>query len=743
LASITFTIADINEKHRNISMSGTLIKLEDSQGNIRNLDNQKISTSDRYGVGNTRDGKLYVEQNRLSYYVATVDQGEMVNTAILDNKATSRMVNVWGFHTKLAFETSQETVRKYFPFREEGDVTCKSSDPEALKVDGGCRSVFMDGSETRGSDRVEISVTLDGSSSVIAEFGVRVWFPDPVVVRLSDSQLNRINGWTSNTDCRTFEYQRARFTVHTFFRTSSNSTSFFADVTSLVEEHVSVENETVGTIKNGLLTGLSPGSSRLLIGNDSTVGGIPFSVTTMAVDAVQLDVKIVASVSLSIERSSLPRHSNQTVTLTVEDKLTREGELADVTISVVFEDGTRRLLSVPNPDLTLSSLNSSVVTIDDQDTLFVRAVSEGTTDVVANLTVCGDFIALGSTEVQFQRKQVPCFKEQVYRKSVSENSRTDNSLQLHIDVDPVDREDAGVEFEVLSGDTKLFTVDVETGWIRILEPLDRETEATYTITVRVTDKAQREALRKLLRNQTEEELGSASGLPNTTDNRIDPVSNDNLQPCDTTIIITVLDENDNIPECSNIDIPLLSQAESIGFEIAVAQATDPDYGKNGTVTYTIVGGDANERFMIDEFSGSIVIANNLSTDLTQYLLQIEAKDGGDRVDTCFVTVSTYNPDWLVCVPTSGITKDKFSTIKDEFQQRLGEILGLDVYIAEYNEVVDDGVGLRVCFYAFDNDDNRVSSSQLLGILRDKVREVSLYAEELKFEFRADVKAIEC
>ena len=415
----------------------------------------------------------------------------------------------------------------------------------------------------------------------------------------------------------------------------------------------------------------------------------------MAVDVVQLDVKILASVSLSIERSSLPRRSNQTVTLIVEDKLSRQGELADITISAVFSDGTRRLLPVSSPDLMLSSLNSSVVTLDDEDKLYVRAVSEGTTKVIANWTVCGEVIAVGSTEVQFQKKQVPCFKEQVYRKAISENSLTGNSIELHIDVDPVDREDAGVEFNILSGDANLFTVGVGTGWVRPVRALDRETEATYTMIVRVTDKAQREALRKLGQNKTDSvESGSGIGPTNTTDNGNDPTNNpvpsdnSNLQPCDATVIITVLDENDNTPECSNIEVPQLSQAERVGFQVAVAEASDPDHGINGTVEYSIVSGDTNNRFSIDSSSGAIVIANNLSSDLTQYALQVEARDGGDKVDTCHVTISTYSLDWLVCVPATGITEDRFSSIKNEFQLRLGELLGLDVYITEYNEEVD-------------------------------------------------------
>ena len=35
-----------------------LYSLVDSQTNLRNLDNQKISSSDRYGTGHSRDGKV-------------------------------------------------------------------------------------------------------------------------------------------------------------------------------------------------------------------------------------------------------------------------------------------------------------------------------------------------------------------------------------------------------------------------------------------------------------------------------------------------------------------------------------------------------------------------------------------------------------------------------------------------------------------------------------------------------------
>lgn len=101
---------------------------------------------------------------------------------------------------------------------------------------GDCSSVYLDGTETGRSDRVVVSVNLQGSSSVVAGFGVRVWFPDlPLTLWLSDTELNRVNGWTSSSDCNTFEYQRARVSTYAVFRSSADSISFTADVTPLVE----------------------------------------------------------------------------------------------------------------------------------------------------------------------------------------------------------------------------------------------------------------------------------------------------------------------------------------------------------------------------------------------------------------------------------------------------------------------------------------------------------------------------
>ena len=401
-----------------------------------------------------------------------------------------------------------------------------------------------------------------------------------------------------------------------------------------------------------------------------------FIVTSTPVDIVELDVKVKSSVTLSIEHSSpVERFSNQTVTLQVEDKLSRKGELADITISATFTDGTRMLLVIPNRDITLTSHNTSVATLENN---YVIAVNEGFTEIGANWTACGQTIALGSTVVQFEKKQVPCFKEAIYRIELLENVPVGKILQLEIDVNLDDVEDAGIEFEpLLVSENLQFNVDRTTGLVTTVQTLDRETETAYELRVRVTDKAQREALRKLNTNENTSTSGDGAFLGST------------VTECVATIFITVSDVNDNSPECSPVEVPQISQLEKVGFQVAVAQARDIDEGTNAALTYTIVDGDPNERFRIHSTSGVIVIANNLSTDLTQYALQVEARDGGNKVDTCFVTVTTYSPSWQVCVPAVGISETRFGDIKSDFEKRMGEIYDLDIFITQYSEEQGD------------------------------------------------------
>ncbi|KAL6261991.1 hypothetical protein P5V15_007079 [Pogonomyrmex californicus] len=77
------------------------------------------------------------------------------------------------------------------------DVTlqssCHSEDESVLKVSSSCSSVYVDGSEIRGSSNASVLVKY-GTYTGLARF--TVWMPElPLEVSVADTRLNQIKGW--------------------------------------------------------------------------------------------------------------------------------------------------------------------------------------------------------------------------------------------------------------------------------------------------------------------------------------------------------------------------------------------------------------------------------------------------------------------------------------------------------------------------------------------------------------------
>lgn len=73
------------------------------------------------------------------------------------------------------------------------ETHCISGETRVLKAAATCTLIYVDGSEKRGADLIEIFVHYN-QLIYVAEF--RIWFPKlPIVVALKDPILNRINDW--------------------------------------------------------------------------------------------------------------------------------------------------------------------------------------------------------------------------------------------------------------------------------------------------------------------------------------------------------------------------------------------------------------------------------------------------------------------------------------------------------------------------------------------------------------------
>ncbi|CAG9865049.1 unnamed protein product [Phyllotreta striolata] len=154
---------------------------------------------------------------------------------------------------------------------------------------------------------------------------------------------------------------------------------------------------------------------------------------------------------------------------------------------------------------------------------------------------------------------------------------------------------AEVYYSIIGGNEhKKFAVDNKTGVITIADALDFERAKDYFLTIQAID----------------------GGLP--------PLSNV------ATVNITVVDCNDNAPVFNQASYSArIKEDAQIGDKILQIVATDLDSDKNGEVSYSIVKGNNQGQFEIDEKTGYVYVAADLDREtVSSYVLEILAKDSG-------------------------------------------------------------------------------------------------------------------
>lgn len=190
----------------------------------------------------------------------------------------------------------------------------------------------------------------------------------------------------------------------------------------------------------------------------------------------------------------------------------------------------------------------------------------------------------------------PVFEKQLYAASVSENIEVGSTvLHVHATDGDVNSVNGDVSYAILNAlANPEFELDARTGVLSIRRSLDRERKAFYRLTVRATD-------------------GSA----------------ENPRFTDTSVEVTVEDENDNFPAFTD---------KSYRFEvredldptthpvIGTVRATDADLNENGKVHYSFVSGNSRNQFSIDYKSGELSLIAPLNYRLlSQYELVVRAQ----------------------------------------------------------------------------------------------------------------------
>ncbi|XP_040187919.1 protocadherin-23 [Rana temporaria] len=186
----------------------------------------------------------------------------------------------------------------------------------------------------------------------------------------------------------------------------------------------------------------------------------------------------------------------------------------------------------------------------------------------------------------------PTFKQAVYEAEVLENQEPGMHV-MKVEAEDMDTGVNAILTYYILPSHELFRIIPETGEIVTSATFDREKKDRFIIRVLVTD----------------------GGTPSFSSS--------------TTIVCTVLDENDNTPELllpeAEIHVPE-NQAPGIIHNVL---ATDKDTGNNGRVHFQIIGGNTGGDFAINNTSGELWATRSLDReDVSNFTITVECYDLG-------------------------------------------------------------------------------------------------------------------
>ncbi|KAM7338028.1 hypothetical protein ACRRTK_004147 [Alexandromys fortis] len=200
----------------------------------------------------------------------------------------------------------------------------------------------------------------------------------------------------------------------------------------------------------------------------------------------------------------------------------------------------------------------------------------------------------------------PVFSSNHYTACVYENTATKALLTRVQAVDP----DVGINRKVVysleDSASGVFSIDSSSGVIILEQPLDREQQSSYNISVRATDQSPGQSLSSLA-----------------------------------SVTITVLDINDNPPVFERRDyLVTVPEDTSLGTQVLSVFATSKDIGTNAEITYLIRSGNEQGKFRINPKTGGISVLEALDYEVCKrFYLVVEAKDGGTPALSAAATVS--------------------------------------------------------------------------------------------------------
>lgn len=191
----------------------------------------------------------------------------------------------------------------------------------------------------------------------------------------------------------------------------------------------------------------------------------------------------------------------------------------------------------------------------------------------------------------------PVMESILYNASVLEEE-SPSQLVIKIEAHDADSNENGrISYKLINDYEETFSIDTESGEIYTNIALDRESIPFYEILVEAAD----------------------HGVPQMVGT--------------STVLVTVLDKNDNPPRFTRLFSVNVTENAEIGSFVIRVTSSDLDIGSNANATYSFVE-NPGEKFTIDPISGNVTVARPLDRELQdEYILKVAAIDGAWRSET--------------------------------------------------------------------------------------------------------------
>ncbi|KAL0204645.1 hypothetical protein M9458_002663, partial [Cirrhinus mrigala] len=353
-----------------------------------------------------------------------------------------------------------------------------------------------------------------------------------------------------------------------------------------------------------------------------------------------------------------------------------EGEAAKVSyhnLQIIASDGEHETQPM--------FVNITVVTA--RKTVQVKCVDTGVASMLAEKLLQGSKIhSQSEPEDHFQdfhsvNRFVPQFAETFPSVIEVKEDLPVGARIVHLSATDSDSGFNGKLVYVISGGDaeSRFIIDMDSGWLKVYAPLDRETTDHYTLNITVYD----------------------LGIPQKSSSRL--------------LDVKILDANDNSPQflqdVYSVDI---SESTAVGTEIIQVEAKDKDLGDNGVVRYSILAG--TDQFAIDTETGIITVKKPLDREVQpSFVLKIAAHDQAAAEPQLVSTV-------LLKITLEDVNDNPPKFIPPNYQVRVREDLPIGTVIM-WLEAHDPDVGpsSQVRYSLVDNGDGKFEVDKLSGAVR--------------------------